>query len=364
MAETICMPEARNVVAARPGNPVGSAPSHRQFASDTWAPMCPAAVEALVAAATGHAEPYGDDPWTHRAAELVREIFEKPDLEMFFVPTGTASNALALASLCQSFHSVVCHQYAHIETDECGAPEFASNGTKLLTVSGPDGRLSPEGVERMVLRRRDIHYPKPKVVSLTQATEVGTVYTPTDIAAIAEVAKRHGLHVHLDGARFANAVAHLGVSPAAASWQAGVDVLCFGGTKNGLGLGEIVIFFDPLLAVDFAYRVKQAGHLPAKLRYVAAPWVALLESGLWLRNAAHANAMATTLAAGFVARGLVLRHPVQANEVFVDLPQATAEMLHDRGWHIYDFIGDGGWRFVCSWDTTLGDIEALWADFP
>ena len=358
------MPEARNLVAARPGNSAGLAPSHRQFASDTWAPMCPAAVEALVAAATGHAEPYGDDPWTHRAAELVRKIFEKSDLEMFFVPTGTASNALALASLCQSFHSVVCHQYAHIETDECGAPEFASNGTKLLTVSGPDGRMSPEGVERMVLRRRDIHYPKPKVVSLTQATEMGTVYTLAEIAAIAVVAKRHGMHVHLDGARFANAVAHLGVSPAAASWQAGVDVLCFGGTKNGLGLGEIVIFFDPLLARDFAYRVKQAGHLPAKLRYVAAPWVALLEDGLWLRNAAHANTMATLLAGGFVARGLTLRHPVQANEVFVDLPQATAETLHDRGWHIYDFIGDGGWRFVCSWDTTPADIESLWADWP
>ena len=326
--------------------------------------MCPAAIAALVEAASGHAEPYGDDPWTARAAALVREVFEKPDLEMFFVPTGTASNALALASLCQSYHSVVCHQFAHIETDECGAPEFASNGTKLLTVPGPEGRLTPAGVERTVLRRRDIHYPKPKVVSLTQATEVGTVYTPDEIAAITAVARQHGMHVHLDGARFANAVAHLGVTPAEASWRAGADVLCFGGTKNGLGIGEIVLFFDPALAADFAYRVKQAGHLPAKLRVVAAPWAALLSDGLWLRNAAQANAMAQELARGFTARGLTLRHAVQANEVFVDLPPATAELLHQRGWHIYDFIGDGGWRFVCSWDTTAADVAALLADLP
>ena len=334
-----------------------------QFASDTWAPMCPAAIQALIdASAAGHVSPYGDDPWTHQAADQVRVMFEKPDLELFFVSTGTASNALALASLCQSYHSVVCHQHAHIETDECGAPGFASNGTKLLTLPGENGKLTPDAVERMVLRRQDIHYPKPKVVSLTQATEVGTVYQPSEIAAVSDVAQRHGMHVHMDGARFANAIAHLGCSPAAASWQVGVDVLCFGGTKNGLGLGELVIFFNRELAHEFAWRVKQAGHLPAKLRYVAAPWVALLTDELWLKNAQHANRMATELAHGFQHLGLELRYPVQANEVFVDLSPSVAAALQARGWHFYNFIADGGWRFVCSWDTTQADIATLLFD--
>ncbi len=325
--------------------------------------MCPAAIRALIEASTrGHVEPYGDDPWTHQAAVMVRELFEKPDLELFFVPTGTASNALALASMCQSYHSVICHQHAHIETDECGAPEFFSNGTKLLTVAGENGKLTPPAVERMVLRRQDIHYPRPKVVSLTQATEVGTVYRLDEIAAIAAVAKRHGLHVHLDGARFANAIAHLGCSPAAATWQVGVDVLCFGGTKNGLGIGELVVFFNAAMAHEFAWRVKQAGHLPAKLRYVAAPWVALLTDGLWLENARHANRMAIELAAGFRQLGLPLRYAVEANEVFVDLKPELASAIQARGWHFYNFIADGGWRFVCSWDTTQADVAALLVD--
>lgn len=334
----------------------------RQFASDTWAPMCPEALAALIAANSGSAEPYGDDPWTRRAAELVRGFFATDELEMFFVPTGTASNALALASLCQSYHSVICHQTAHIETDECGAPEFFSNGTKLLTVPGDHGRLTPGSVERMVLRRQDIHYPKPKVVSLTQATELGTVYTPEQITDIAAVARRNGMHVHLDGARFCNAVAHLGVEPADLSWRAGVDVLCLGGTKNGLALGDVVVFFDRTLASDFAYRVKQAGHLPAKLRYVAAPWTALLSDGVWRRNAINANACAARLGQGFAKLGFPPLHPIEANEVFAPLPPLVVDRLHGRGWHFYGFIGDGGWRFVCSWDSTEADVDALLAD--
>ena len=329
--------------------------------------MCPEALAALIAANSGHAKPYGDDSWTALAADQVRAFFSAPQAQMFFVPTGTASNALALASLCQSYHSVICHQTAHIETDECGAPEFASNGTKLLTVPGAHGRLTPDAVERMVLRRQDIHYPKPKVVSLTQATEVGTVYSLTEIIAISAVARRHGLHVHLDGARFFNALAHLDCSAAAMTWQAGVDVVCLGGTKNGLGIGEVVVFFDPALAEDFAYRVKQAGHLPAKLRYVAAPWTALLSidpggEGVAIRNARAANAMAQRLARGFTDVGLPPCHPVEANEVFIQLPDILVDFLHARGWHFYGFIGDGGWRFVSSWDSTPEDVDLLLAD--
>jgi threonine aldolase len=337
-------------------------PVRRQFASDTWAPMCPEALAALVSASHGHAETYGDDAWTRRAAEQVREVFEKPDLEMFFVTTGTASNALALASLCQGYHSVICHRYAHIETDECGALGFASSGTTLLTVPGDGAKLTPAAVESSVFRRTDIHYPKPKVVSLTQSTEVGTVYTPAEVRALADMARQHGLHLHMDGARFANAVAHLGVSPADLTWRAGVEVLCLGGSKNGLAMGEIVVFFDPKLAEDFAYRVKQAGHLPAKLRYVAAPWVALLTDGLWLRRAEHANAQAQRLARGLMDMGLRLRHPVQANEVFVDLPEAPMAALQAKGWHCYNFIGDGGCRFVCAWDIIDQDVADLLAD--
>ncbi len=324
--------------------------------------MCPEALAALVAANQGHAEPYGDDRWTREAAELVRDRFAQPAAEMFFVPTGTASNALASASLCQSYHSVVCHQVAHIETDECGAPEFASNGTKLLTVPGEHGRLTVDAVLRMVRRRQDIHFPKPKVISVTQATEVGTVYSPGELAALGALARQEGMHLHLDGARFANAVVSTGASPADLTWRAGVDVLCLGGTKNGLGIGEIVVFFDPALAADFAYRVKQAGHLPAKLRFVAAPWVALLQDDLWQRNARQANAMANELGRGAAELGFTPLHPVQANEVFLPLPDAVAAALHARGWHFYDFIGDGGWRLVCSWDSRPEDVVDFLAD--
>ena len=334
----------------------------RQFASDTWAPMCPEAWAMLAQANADHAEPYGDDRWTARAADLVRETFAC-DADVYVALTGTAANSLALAALCQSYHSVICHEAAHIVTDECGAPEYASNGTKLLTVGGAAAKLDPTAVERAITRRSDIHYSKPRVVSLTQATEFGSVYTPAEIAAVAAVAKRHGLRVHMDGARFANAVATLGCHPADVTWRAGVDVLCFGGTKDGVGVGEMIVFFDRALAEEFAYRCKQAGHLLAKMRFVSAPWVGLLESGAWLRNATQANRMARLLAAELAARpGVAIRHPVEANAVFVDLPDGVAERLHALGWHFYNFLAGGGWRLMCSWDTTEADVRAFSAD--
>jgi len=334
----------------------------RQFASDNYAGICPAAWEALAAANRGHAKPYGEDEWTARACDLIRELFET-ECEVFFVFNGTAANALALAAMCHSYHSVICHRTAHIETDECGAPEFFSNGTKLLLADGAAGRLDPAAVAELVTRRRDIHYPKPRVLSLTQATELGTVYSVDELAALGELARRHGLRVHMDGARFANAVAALDVAPRALTWEVGVDVLCFGGTKNGLPLGEAVVFFNPALAADFAYRCKQAGQLASKMRLMSAPWIGLLESGAWLANARHANACAARLADALAAvPGVRLPHRPQANAVFVEMPEALAQGLRGCGWRFYDFIG-GAYRLMCAWDTGAADIDHLVADF-
>ncbi len=333
-------------------------PLQRQFASDNYAGICPEAWAAMADANRGHAPGYGDDAWTGRAADLVRELFET-DCEVFFVFNGTSANSLALASLCQSYHSILCHDAAHVETDECGAPEFFSNGTKVLTVAGADGKIAPAEVERMVRRRSDIHYPKPRVVSLTQATELGTVYTPDEIKAVWARAKTLGLRIHMDGARFANAVASLGVAPKEITWQAGVDVLCFGGTKNGMAVGDAVVFFDRELAREFDYRCKQAGQLASKMRFLAAPWVGMLRSGAWLRNGRHANAMAARLHALLreIPSVKVVRPP-QANSLFVEMPLRVAEAMRARGWRFYDFIG-GASRLMCSWDTAEEDVSAF-----
>lgn len=287
----------------------------------------------------------------------------KPTATFYFVFNGTAANSLALASLCQSYHSVVCHELAHVETDECGGPEFFSNGSKLLTVRGAGGKLAPEAVREAVTRRSDIHFPKPRVVTLTQATEVGTVYRPAEVAAVAELAHAHGLRVHMDGARFGNAVAALGVAPAELTWCAGVDVLCFGGTKMGLPVGEAVVFFDRRLSEDFAWRCKQAGQLASKMRFLSAPWLGMLEDSAWLRHAGHANAMAQRLAAGLEGiPGAKLLFPVDANGVFVALPDSVQQGLRTRGWRFYTFIAAGGARFMCAWDTQPESVDALLAD--
>ncbi|ACV35344.1 low specificity L-threonine aldolase [Accumulibacter sp.] len=334
----------------------------QHFASDNYAGICPEALAALLAANDGHVRSYGDDEWTLQAADRLRELFET-DCDVYFVFNGTAANSLALAALCQSYHSVICHHLAHVETDECGAPEFFSNGAKLLAVGGEQGKLTPAAIVEAVSRRSDIHHPKPKVVTLTQATEVGTVYRPDELRALADAAHERGLRVHMDGARFANAVAGLGLSPAEMTWRAGVDVLCFGGTKMGLPVGEAVVFFDRRLAEDFSYRCKQAGQLASKMRFLSAPWLGILENGTWLRHAAHANAMARRLAAGVAeVAGLPALFPVDANGVFVRLPGRIEEGLRERGWLFYNFIGAGGARFMCGWDTAPETVDRLVGD--
>lgn len=356
-----------SAAAARPEPPPGG---DCHFASDNTSGICPEAWAALAEANRGRLPSYGNDVWTARAADLIREVFET-DCDVYFVFNGTAANSLALASLCQSYHSVVCHEYAHIEKDECGAPEFFSNGTKILTVAGPRGKLLPADVERVILARTDVHYPKPRVLSLTQSTEWGTVYTPDEIRALTAVAKQHSLAVHMDGARFANAVAALRarspaatpVTPADITWRAGVDVLCFGGTKNGMNTSEAVVFFNRTLAKEFDYRCKQAGQLASKMRFLSAQWVGVLKDGAWLRHATHANAMTQKLARGLreIPGAKLIAEP-EVNAVFVELAPAVAEALRQRGWHFYGFIGAHGYRLMCSWDTRDDDLERFLAD--
>lgn len=332
-----------------------------KFASDNTAGMCPEAFEAYSKANQGNLRSYGNDSWTERAANMLRELFET-DCEVFFVFNGTAANSLALASCCQSYHSVICYAHAHIQEDECGAPEFFSNGATLLGAEGTHGKIVPEEIERLVTRRTDLHYPKPRVVSLTQSTELGTVYKPAELAAIREVTRRHKLFTHMDGARFANAVASLGAAPKQISWQAGIDVLCFGGTKMGMANSEAVIFFNHDLAAEFEYRCKQAGQLASKMRFLAAGWVGMLENGVWLKYARQANHCAQLLAKRLQSEaGFSAAHPTEANGVFVKLPAPMIRGLNERGWEFYDFIG-GVSRLMCSWQTTEADVDALMSD--
>jgi threonine aldolase len=361
-------PAAADLSATAPATADRNRPpaANQVLASDNTAGICPEAWAALAEANRGRLPSYGNDEWTVRACNLLRAVFET-DCEVFFVFNGTAANSLALASLCQSYHSVICHDYAHVETDECGAPEFFSNGTKILVATGPQGKLDPAEVERVILKRTDIHYPKPRVLSLTQSTEWGTVYTVDELKALTGLAKRHGLAVHMDGARFANAAAALarrgGCKPADFTWRAGVDVLCFGGTKNGMNTTEAVVFFNRQLAREFDYRCKQAGQLASKMRFLSAQWVGMLQDGAWLRHAAHANHMAQKLAAALrrLPPVSILVEP-EVNALFASLPPAVAEALHARGWHFYNFIGAHGYRLMCSWDTRDADLDAFVAD--
>jgi threonine aldolase len=266
-----------------------------------------------------------------------------------------------LAQLCRPYHAVIAHAESHIATDEAGAVGFFSGGASLLTADTPRAKLTPAAVETLATSGRGVHSVKPRALSLTQPTEMGTLYTRDELVALTETARHHGLKVHMDGARLANAVAALACAPADITWRAGVDVLCLGGVKNGLAVGEAVVFFDKDLAQEFEWRVKQAGHLNSKMRLLAAPWVGLLESGAWLKNAWHANAMACRLWDAIAkVPGVEPMAPVESNAVFVRLPRGAAERLREKGWHFYPW-GDG-FRLMCAWDTAPETVDRFAAD--
>lgn len=335
------------------------------FASDNTAGICPEAWQGLAAANAGRVPSYGDDPWSARAKARFAEVFGTA-CEVFFVFNGTAANALALSARCARFNSVLCHAMSHADTDECGAPEFFTGGSKLIPLPGERAKLTPATVAGALHRGHGVHYPKPGALSLTQSTELATVYTPDEIRALAEVAHAHGLAVHVDGARFANAAASLGTrgaTPADLTWRAGVDVLSFGGTKNGMLTTEAVVFFNRDLAREFEYRVKQGGQLASKMRFAAAQWDAMLADGAWLRRAADANARARELADALRGLpGLTLLFEPEANGLFVEMPSRTYAALTAKGWHFYPFFRENVYRLMCAWDTTAQDVAAFAAD--
>lgn len=334
------------------------------LASDNVAGAAPEILAAIARAAEGRVPSYGGDEITARLQDRLSELFERR-VAAFPVPTGTAANALALATFTPPYGAVLCHREAHVAVDECGAPEFYTHGAKLLLAEGAHGKLTPATLAAAVPDwRGDVHRSQPAMLSLSQATESGTVYSPAEIGALAEAARGHGLAVHMDGSRFANALAGQmgaaqGCSPAELTWKAGVDVLSFGGTKNGCVMAEAVVFFDPDRAADFAFRRKRAGHLLSKMRFVSAQLEAYLADGLWLRLARNANARARQLAEGLQAlAGVTLEHPVEANEVFVRLPAALAEGLRRQGVFAAHWEGEV-WRFVGAFDTDAATIETV-----
>jgi threonine aldolase len=344
------------------------------FASDNVVGVHPDILQAMVAANDGPQASYGADEFTAAATERLAEVFQT-DLRAFCVATGTAANSLCLATMTPPFGGIICHAEAHIAVDECGAPELFTGGAKLIGLDQPAGKLTPEGITRRLAGFvRGEHDPRPAAVSITQATELGTAYDPAEVAAIAEVAHGNGMRLHVDGARFANALVGLGCTPAELTWQAGVDALSFGGTKNGAMALEVVVLFDEALADGFEHRRMKAAQLLSKGRYLGAQLGAYLHDDRWLDWARHANAMAARLAEGLeVIDGVRLPLPTQANEVFPIMPRSLVDHLHARGAHFYEWPGNGPGtdvvadeeafvRFVCAFTTTPDDVDALLDD--
>ena len=344
------------------------------FVSDNAAPVAPEVMAALARANAGYAMPYGNDAIMAEVRAAIRTAFEAPEAAVYLVATGTTANSLALALFCPPWASVFCHRSAHIAEDECGAPEFYTAGAKLVLVDGAAGKMTPAGLDAAlaVAALGGVHNVQRGMVSLTNITEKGTAYSAAEVAALARVAKGYGLPVHLDGARFANALVATGATPAEMTWKAGVDVVSFGGTKNGLMGVEAVVIFDPAKAWEFELRRKRAGHLFSKHRYLSAQMAAYMEDGLWLRLAAQANAVGQRLAAGIAATpGCALEAPPAANLMFATLPRAAHARARAEGAAYYIFGTDTAMtgdpatplpaRFVASWSTTAEDVDRFLA---
>ncbi len=335
------------------------------FGSDNWAGAAPEIMEALARANDGLAPSYGGDEISACAAARFSEIFER-EVAVFFVATGGAANGLALSVLTPPYGMILCHEESHIQMDECGGPELLTGGAKLVPVAGFAAKLTPEAVGARLagFPDRPPHGMPAKALSLTQATECGAVYTQAELSALAALARENGLSIHMDGARFTNALIHLGCTPAEMTWKAGVDVLCFGGTKNGCMAAEAVVFFDPDKAGDFAFRRKRAGHLWSKQRFIAAQFEAYFKNDLWLRLARHANAMAKRLSDGLAALdGVRIVYPTEANEVFATFPDGVAARLRDKGAVFFpwrtpgDTTGGKTNRLICSFRTQAEEVD-------
>lgn len=338
------------------------------FASDNAYGAHPAVLRALGDCNGGAVMGYGADPTTAAAETAIRDLLEAPDAVVRFVATGTAANALVCAQLAPSFGRIYCHRDAHIETSECGAPEFFSHGAKLIALPGEHGKLTPQALHAALKAGAagGLNEGRNAMVSITNATEWGTLYSTAEVAALAEMTHAAGLPLHMDGARFANAAAAQNGSAADLTWRAGVDVLCLGGTKNGAMAAEAVVFFDPALAEGLDFRRKQSGHVMSKQRYLAAQMLALASDGLWLEMAGRANALAARLAEGVQAAGGTLMAPVQSNAVFATIPADAHARARAAGaiYHLWpDKSAEGldpvPLRLVTAWDTQAEDVDAL-----
>ncbi len=330
------------------------------FYSDNVAGAAPEVLAALAEGAAGAMASYGADPVTARVTDRIAEIFET-ELAVFPVATGTAGNALAMSVLCPPFGAVYCHAGSHAHVDECGAPEFYTGGAKLVPLDGADGKIAAADLARALDHggAGDVHHVQPAALSITQLSECGTTYTVDEIAALADTAHRHGLGVHMDGARFANALVALGCTPAEMTWKAGIDILTMGGTKNGCMAAEALVVFKPELARELGFRRKRAGHLFSKMRFLSLQLEAYLADDLWLRLAAHANAQAGRLAAGLRAvPGVEIAYPVDGNQLFVAFPPAVREGLAAAGFG-YSTWDERLTRLVCAFNTDPAHVDAF-----
>ena len=330
------------------------------FASDNVTSACPEVMDALIEANSGISGSYGDDEWSSILKTKLSEVFET-DLEVYLAVTGTASNALALSALAPVFGKIYCHELSHINTDECGAPELFTGGAKLNPMRSSNGRISSRELSEIVRGSGNVHVTQPSVVSITQSCETGTVYQIQDIREISEVAHELNMSVHMDGARFANALVSLNVSPAEMTWKSGVDVLTLGGTKNGCLAAEAIIFFKPEMVGDFPFLHKRSGQLLSKMRFISSQLNAYVSDDVWIRNAKHANSMAKILSEGLNHfSNIELAYPTESNEVFVYLPRDVIDYLNSSGYDVNEEELDGkAVRFVTAWDTKLEDINNL-----
>ena len=331
-----------------------------KFASDNVAGACPEVLDAVIKANEGDSTPYGNDQISTELQDKFSEIFEK-EVIIFPTASGTAANALALSTMTPSFGNIYCHKLSHINTDECGAPEFYTGGGKLVTLQGVKGKITANELDESITGAGIVHHTQPSSVSITQVCETGEVYQLDEIKKISDVTHKHNLNIHMDGARFANALVSLDCSPAEMTWKSGIDVLSFGATKNGCLAAEAIIFFKPELVGNLPFLMKRAGHLLSKMSFVSAQLDAYITNEVWLRNAKHANAMGKKLSQGLDQhKNIELAYPTDANEIFVKIPKDIIDQLNSEGYTINDDEWDGkAVRLVTAWNTNLSDIETF-----